>query len=325
MPGPPSGGFPQQGGQYPGMPGYPQQAQYGPMDPNQYGQMGGFPPQEPKKSKTGLWVGIGIAVVAVVAFVITAFVVPGFLLSDDDDSESTSGDSGTSAGGEQGGDGGPGALAQQIADALTSGDSATLQNLLCADATEMVNEAVGMAGSLGQVQMTGEPQVQGDQAAVLGTAGEYKVAALLKDSGNGWCWQDVQIDTSGAGGDIGAPAPGDTGSTGDTGDTGSTGSGSPSDLSSEGQQFLDKVMSTLDKGDSAALPGMVCEGWEDALEDLKTKASSSETLEIEEVELIDFGGGAEGFTATMTSDTGGLIVSAENTTGTYCIFSAAGY
>ncbi len=214
-----------------------------------------------------------------VAFVVTAFVAPGFLLSDEEDSGGTSGDPDTTTSGqpngEQGGDGGPVDLAQQIAGALTSGDSATLQKPLCADATGRVDEAVGMAGSLGEVQITGQPDVQGDQAVVLGTAGEYRVAAVLQDSGNGWCWLDVAIDTSGSGGAVGAPttAPGGTGS---PSDSGSAGSASVSDLSSEGQRVLDKILSSVDKGDSAALPGMVCESWEDALNDLEAKAASAE-------------------------------------------------
>ncbi|WP_409462063.1 hypothetical protein [Amycolatopsis sp. GA6-003] len=57
--------FPQQGwdqGQYPGGPG-------------------GEPP---KNNKTGLWIGIAVAVVVVVALGITGFVAPGFFLSKDD-------------------------------------------------------------------------------------------------------------------------------------------------------------------------------------------------------------------------------------------------
>jgi hypothetical protein len=347
--GQPSGGFPQQGGQYPGMQGYPQQygqpdpsqygqvdpnqyAQMGPgqypqMDPSQYGQMSGWQPQEPKKSKTGLWVGLGVAVVAVAAFVVTAFVAPGFLLSDD---EGDSGGTGTSAGGQGNGeDGGPGPVAQQIASALSNGDTATLQKLICANADELVHEVVGMAGSVGQVQLTGEPEVQGNQAIVRGTADSYDVTAMLQNAGSGWCWQGVEIDGDGG---MGTPPPDGTGDTGDTGDTGGTGDGNgpavgstdPADLSPEGQEFLDKILSTLDSGDTKPLADMVCKGWEDALEDLEDKTKSSEKLRIEEFEILDFIN-AEGFTVTLRSDQGGLIVSAENTEGTYCVFSAVGY
>jgi hypothetical protein len=51
-----------------------------------YSQGFGGPPAPPKKSKTGMWVAIGAAVVVVLALVgITGFVAPGFFLSKDED------------------------------------------------------------------------------------------------------------------------------------------------------------------------------------------------------------------------------------------------
>ncbi|WP_103347878.1 hypothetical protein [Amycolatopsis sp. CA-128772] len=50
-----------------------------------YGQGFGGPPAPPKKSKTGMWIAIGAAVVVVLALVgITGFVAPGFFLSKED-------------------------------------------------------------------------------------------------------------------------------------------------------------------------------------------------------------------------------------------------
>lgn len=49
-----------------------------------YGQGFGGPPAPPKKSNTGLWIGIGVAVVVVLAAVgVLGFVTPGFFLSKD--------------------------------------------------------------------------------------------------------------------------------------------------------------------------------------------------------------------------------------------------
>lgn len=70
----PQAGYPQGG--YP-QAGYPQQ-QYPPA--GQYGQGFGGPPQPPKKSKTGLWIGVGVGAVVIIALVITGFVAPGFFL-----------------------------------------------------------------------------------------------------------------------------------------------------------------------------------------------------------------------------------------------------
>ncbi|MGV9293650.1 MULTISPECIES: hypothetical protein [Amycolatopsis] len=63
---------------YPGTQQFPQQG----WDQQQYpGGPGGEPP---KNNKTGLWIGIAVAVVVVVALGITGFVAPGFFLSKDD-------------------------------------------------------------------------------------------------------------------------------------------------------------------------------------------------------------------------------------------------
>ncbi|UKD52944.1 hypothetical protein L3Q65_34325 [Amycolatopsis sp. FU40] len=110
---PGSGGVPQQPGwdpnqaQQPG--GYPNAQQQPAWDPNAqqqypgyqqqpYGGTQQFPQQgwdqgqypggpggePPKNNKTGLWIGIAVAVVVVVALGITGFVAPGFFLSKDD-------------------------------------------------------------------------------------------------------------------------------------------------------------------------------------------------------------------------------------------------
>ncbi|WP_410656093.1 Twin-arginine translocation protein TatA [Amycolatopsis sp. lyj-112] len=76
---------------------YPQQPQQGAWDPNAqqqgwdpnnpgYQQGYGGPPAPPSKSKTGLIIGIVIGVVVLIAFGVTGFVAPGFLLGKDDGS-----------------------------------------------------------------------------------------------------------------------------------------------------------------------------------------------------------------------------------------------
>ncbi|MDI5979572.1 Twin-arginine translocation protein TatA [Amycolatopsis magusensis] len=105
---PQSGGFPQQGQPYgQQQPGYDpygqqqqqpygQQPQYGQQQPgyDQYGQTqqyqgypqggDGFGGPPPKKSKTGLLIGLAAGLVVLIAVGITGFVAPGFFLSKDE-------------------------------------------------------------------------------------------------------------------------------------------------------------------------------------------------------------------------------------------------
>ncbi|MGW4061098.1 hypothetical protein ACWEGE_22650 [Amycolatopsis sp. NPDC004747] len=91
----------------------PNAQQYGQQawDPNAAGQVSGWdpatggysqgfggPPAPPKKSKTGMWIGIGATVVVVLAVLgITGFVAPGFFLSKDDTNTAAAPSSSTSA------------------------------------------------------------------------------------------------------------------------------------------------------------------------------------------------------------------------------------
>jgi hypothetical protein len=81
--------YPQQGGWDAGaqQQGWSQTQQYpqqGGWDPNHPGYTQGFggPPAPPNKSNTGLIIGVVISVVVLIAFGVTGFVAPGFLLSE---------------------------------------------------------------------------------------------------------------------------------------------------------------------------------------------------------------------------------------------------
>ncbi|OQO90534.1 hypothetical protein B1813_13310 [Saccharomonospora piscinae] len=331
---PPSGGFPQQGGQYPqsgqyaqypqggpyaGAPGYPQQYPYN-------AQQGGYgqPPQPPKKNRTGLWIGLGAGAVAVVAFLVTGLLAPGFLLGDDEDSDGSASGGDDTTGQQTGGQGNdPSALAQQISAALTSGDTATLQGLTCAGATEMVVGAVQQAGTLGQVAMTGQPQVSGQQATTEGTAtvdgSEYAVTATFAQENGNWCWQDVQLgaQTPGAGGTSDLPGvPNESGAPTGTGDEGTTGDGG-----GDAQTFLDEFGAALEAGDEGALTGMLCEGAsEDAKQSVEQALAADDSYTAEDVTASD--SLAE---ATFIGSKGELIVLADNFDGHFCAYGAIYY
>lgn len=185
---PPSGGFPaspqpawgdpyaqqQQQQQQPQSPwADPNAQQYGQQawDPNAAGQVSGWdpatggyaqgfggPPAPPKKSKTGMWIAVGAAVLVVLAVVgVTGFVTPGFFLSKDDGTNAAAPGSSTSArptapkttprkpastepsasGGEGDSDARP--VLQQFIDKLNAGDNAGAVALGCADSKELLS------------------------------------------------------------------------------------------------------------------------------------------------------------------------------------------
>lgn len=136
------GGYPQQPGGYPQQGGYgqqppPGQPQYGqpPYGQPQYGQPqygqpqygyqqpGGFggPPPPPKKNKTGLWVGLSVGAVVVIAFLVTGLIAPGFLLGDDDNGANTAAPQATTPSARPSGSPGnsPGESSEQAAEAAT--------------------------------------------------------------------------------------------------------------------------------------------------------------------------------------------------------------
>lgn len=237
------GGYPQQSPPYGQQ--YPQQGQYPPSGgmgqqphpgPGQYGQQppmggggmgggmgggfGGPGPQPPKKSKTGLMVGIIVAVVAIAAFAVTAFVAPGFLLSEDkggtaatseNSGEGTGGDEGggDTGGGGEGGDSGGGddsggsdatALINQIVQGFQNKDSATLDGLVCPGSEPAIHGYTEEAEFVQEFELQGEVQESGDTAtakahAVLNNGEETAegvVTLTVANKGGSWCWDDME-------------------------------------------------------------------------------------------------------------------------------------
>ncbi len=170
-----------------------------------------------KKSKTGLWVGLGIGVVTVVAFVITAFVAPGFLLSDDE--ENSASDNGGNGGddsmsgapsmpanpsmpadppmpadpGSVDGTGAGGvkeaseALLQEIVGLVNAGDTNGLRQSLCVgDESEMEDYEEAIAnGEQFTLTQVDEPQVTERVTAVdaifLNSTGDRELVLFVYD------------------------------------------------------------------------------------------------------------------------------------------------
>ncbi|WP_103337915.1 hypothetical protein [Amycolatopsis sp. CA-126428] len=127
-----------------------------------YSQGFGGPPAPPKKSKTGMWIAIGAAVVVVLALVgVTGFVAPGFFLSKDDTNTAAAPSSSTSAkpspskpttkkptasatkpttpDGGGGGNSDAKVLLQGFIDKLNAGDNAGAVAMGCADSKELLS------------------------------------------------------------------------------------------------------------------------------------------------------------------------------------------
>lgn len=179
QPGQPYGQDPQgqQPGGYPQQP-YPQQGgwdggaqQQQAWDPNNpaYTQGFGGPPAPPPKSKTGLIIGIVIGVVVLIAFGVTGFVAPGFLLSKDDNNtaaqppasssgkapasapksgpkSSASSKKSTESGGSSGSEGNPKGI-QALKDFIakvSAGDKAGALSLVCADMKGTMSDSIDL-------------------------------------------------------------------------------------------------------------------------------------------------------------------------------------
>lgn len=187
---PPSGQFPSgtpHGGQHP---------QYGHPQPP-FGQPGGFG-QTPKKSKTGLVVGVGVGALALVAFLVTGLVAPGFLLGDD---EATSDDAAAAGAPPQPGgpssamvptqaapasDTDPTSVLTNFLEAVNTGDSTTAMGMVCEEVRSDIQATVDtVIASSGQFSPAGEllEQPTQDGTAYLldleGTSNNKPVTGLL--------------------------------------------------------------------------------------------------------------------------------------------------
>ncbi|MFD2419361.1 hypothetical protein [Amycolatopsis pigmentata] len=191
----PQGGYPQSGGFPQG--GYPQnfpanfpqsggyQDQFGqpaygqPAYPG-YGQPGGFgaPQEEQRKSKTGLWIGLSVAIVVILGAVgVTGFVVPGFFLVTSQSST-------------------PHTTLQAITDGLNKHDQAALRGTICQDGNPQLGNAVTRVDSVSDAKITSEPtkvtdtEYTGVIDVVYDGAPDTITAKLANENGK-WCWKDA--------------------------------------------------------------------------------------------------------------------------------------
>jgi hypothetical protein len=169
--------------------------------------MGNYPPygpQPPKKSNTGLVVGVCVAVVALATFAVTAFAAPGFLLSDDknsSDSTASSDETGDNTGSEvDAGDTEAATLVEQIVQGFLDHDEEALNQLVCPGSEPAIRGYTEEVEYVKEFELQGPVEESGQTAtaeahAVLDTGEEQvegTITITVADEGGSWCWKDMQ-------------------------------------------------------------------------------------------------------------------------------------
>lgn len=195
----PSGGWQQGSGSWQQNPSGSWQAPYG-GSPQTEAQ--GGPGDEPPKSKTGLWVGLGIGAVALLAIgalLFTGFVAPGFFLSDPEDvahaSPSTSTEAPTSSAPPTTATGTPGAamtIAQDFVDKLNGGDKdgslalSCYRDLMESTVTRAITDQaiVKIKSTTPSTATFLSLDLEGDRGGRPGTG---SLSVMSRDNGTSWC------------------------------------------------------------------------------------------------------------------------------------------
>ncbi|SFP76115.1 hypothetical protein SAMN05421810_103332 [Amycolatopsis arida] len=298
------GGYPQSGGvpqQDPQAGGYGQQYTqpygqqgYGQQGYGGYGQYGGYPQpgqygpggEPPKKGRAGLWIALSAVGVVLVAFAVTAFVAPGFLLSDD-----------------EGKDGGPQQVAQQIIDGINAKDKAALNALKCGNADRDVDQAIQNIGATSDARLGEVKQVSDTSATAnldITIAGSpTQVVGELRSADSKWCWQNWTT----AGGN--APAPTTKSST--PGSSRTSMPSMPSGDTSDAKAAFEKWAEAINNGSKSDAMATICADDrslnESDVDDLISKSAKVQITEVSGSRMIA--------TATLSGEAGG-----ESITGT---------
>lgn len=198
---PPYGQQPPPYGQQPGWQQQPQPGPYGQPDPQahyaQYGApgqqpppYGAPPPQPPKKSKTGLWIGLGAGAVVIIVLLITGFVAPGFFLGDDEEPGGSGGSGGTSASGPEG-------MATQFIEAVNNDDRGTISGMTCSFLPQPSKQEIDrILNGEADIKQNGElvraPESNGAAVTLGGTLdGSEFTGSLVMTNQGGWCVSTV--------------------------------------------------------------------------------------------------------------------------------------
>lgn len=261
--------------QYPHYPQYPQYPYGQYQQPGDFAQPGSFggPPPPPKRRRTGLWAGLSASAVLLIAFLVTAFVAPGFLL----------------------GEKGPQQIAQATTAAIDAHDKVALRRLTCTDASVTVQAAIGAVGNVRAARLESVRRPAPDRAvaeiAVRAGGTRATVDATFTRQGGEWCWQDVSLTRGIASAPQGGvpPAP----SVQPTGRPTSTpvGPGSSGELV-DARKAVEEFVTAVNDGDKAAATELGCEAQRSAIgSEIDAVVADGVRLELHPDSLV----GAEGF------------------------------
>ncbi|SDX21196.1 hypothetical protein SAMN05421504_102677 [Amycolatopsis xylanica] len=274
--------------------GQQQQQPYGAYDPNtqQYGTFGG-PPEPPKKSKTGLFIGIGIVVVLLVALGITGFVAPGFFLSKDSTEAA-----------------GPEATAQSIVNGLNAKDKASLTALKCADAEKDIDEVLAALDTVSNVKLDKlDKKSETEYVAAVSMVVKSKpgtATGTIVKAGDKWCWKLISR-LKVAGGTTSAPKTSASAPT----------STSAKPASGAGAAALKEFVDKVNAKDKAGAMALACADAKDIEKDIDSAIAASPELTVEA------SGGDFLVTGSIHGklngkDASGLMLG-DNTSGKFCI------
>ncbi|WP_205660589.1 hypothetical protein [Amycolatopsis antarctica] len=307
------GGYPQQG--YPGQDGgyqqqYPQTGAYpqqGYQDPNQYGGGFGGPPP-PKKKKTGLWIGLSGGAVVVIAFLITGFLAPGFLLGDD--------------GGDKEAGASPEDTTNSLVSALNAKDKNALNALKCPDAERRVQSAIDDIDAVESAKLAGAGTKVSETeytalVDVVTKKDNGQVKGTLAKQGEKWCWKNM-TNAGSAGGKQDKPSaerPSRTSKSSEESSSkpssSSSGNG-PSEGNPASIALAQDVVAKLNAKDKAGVEAMMCENAMDARDAIEkvTSASAPALAAADTVDASDFvdisgtidGKEASGFISVMADE-----------------------
>ncbi len=200
---------------------------------------------------------VAVVVLLVAGFGFTALVAPGFLRTGDARPAGTAAEDSTSTPAKSSG---PEALIQHLVRAANAKDVDGMSDLACSEVGPNVRSAIADIGTTDGAELAGSTSVSGNKVratlAISINGGARQVDVTGIRSGNDWCWRDISAQA--------APGP------------------SPG----EGKAFVKKVISNLNKGDTTALNGQLCED-SDSKGDVDSLAGRKANVEIDPSELVE--------------------------------------